>query len=107
MESYSGILHKTMGDLYYWRKTTKPCHLLKMLPAATQRLSLCKTDICLEAFFCFHSPSQFFLVHNLKYNATIFTSATFLRILISVSLSVHGQVKDEQVIKYVFNFRLF
>lgn len=32
-------------------ETTGCCHLSSILPAATRRLSLCKTDICPEAFF--------------------------------------------------------
>lgn len=41
------------------KQPTQHCHLSSFLPAATQRLSLCKTDICPEAFFMF----LFFLLY--------------------------------------------
>lgn len=43
--------HMKANGLEALKQPTKCCHLSSILPAATQRLSLCKTDICPEAFF--------------------------------------------------------
>lgn len=54
------------------KQSTQSCHLSSMLPGATHRLSLCKTDICPGAFFLsFFSPLDclflFFSFCNLFY----------------------------------------
>lgn len=57
------ILEKDTQPVTWWQmasiQPTECCHLSSILPAATQRLSLCKTDICPEAFFLFFLSSLF------------------------------------------------
>lgn len=78
---------------------TKCCHLSSILPAATQRLSLCKTDICPEAFLLFFSFLPFFffffdifLIIYVPESTTAFTPGILLQIL-KASAFVRNQGK--------------
>lgn len=58
-EEWYTTSHMKANGLKASKQSTKCCHLSSILPAATHRLSLCKTDICPGAFFlfvCFFYP---------------------------------------------------
>lgn len=87
------------------KQSTKCCHLSSILPAATHRLSLCKTDICPGAFFlfvCFFYPFFYPLFFFLSFYhlfyfiyfifITTFTPGILLRVL-KVSAFVRNQGK--------------
>ncbi len=92
--------HMKANSLEASEQPTKCCHLSSILPAATQRLSLCKTDICPEAFFLFSFSFPFFfffffdsfLVIYVLESTTTITPGILLQLL-KVSAFVRNQGK--------------
>lgn len=97
------------------QKTTKCCHLSSISPAATQRLSLCKTDICPGAlsvslfillFFLlslFHFP---YILHFIVFLRRTFPPGIRLQVL-KVPAVIRNFGKMEMTSKSVFFFALF
>lgn len=86
-EEWYTASHMKANGLKASKQSTECCHLSSILPAATHRLSLCKTDICPGAFFlfvccCFFNP--FFL-----YFSFFLFIIYFISFILFVSLPSH------------------